>query len=93
MDLSIEERVFLAEYVFQEVRRNLLKISQKHLYLIATQFVDLLRNSVKQAQCETPNEVGERPSKLNDKKLMDISDTMLRSHCVIWRKRKITGLQ
>jgi hypothetical protein len=27
-------------------------------YLIAVQFVDLLRNFVKQAQCKTPNEVG-----------------------------------
>jgi hypothetical protein len=35
-----------------------MKISHKHLYLIAMQFVDLLRNFVKQAQCQTPKEVG-----------------------------------
>jgi hypothetical protein len=46
----------------------LLKNSQKHLYLIAVQFIDLLRNFVKQA------ERSRRPSKLNGKKLMDISD-------------------
>jgi hypothetical protein len=32
-------------------RSKLLKNSQKHLYLIAMQFIDLLRNFVKQAQC------------------------------------------
>ena len=54
MVLSIEERVFLVEYVFQEGGRYtdlvqekfLLKNSQKYLYLIAMQFVDLLRNFV-----------------------------------------------
>jgi transposase len=51
--------------------------SQKHLYLIAMQFLDFLRNFVKQAVLDA--ERSGRPSKLNDKKLMDISDSMLRS--------------
>jgi hypothetical protein len=36
-----------------------MKNSQKHLYIIAMQFVDLLRDFVKQAQCWTQNEVGD----------------------------------
>jgi hypothetical protein len=58
MVVSIEERVFLVEYVFREgnrytdlVQEQFAKNSQKHLYLIAVQFLDLLRNFVKQAQC------------------------------------------
>jgi len=49
--LSIEERVFLVEYVFREGSRytdleqeQFTENSQKHLYLIAMQLVDLLRN-------------------------------------------------
>jgi hypothetical protein len=41
-------------------------------------FVDLLRNFVKQAQWQTPNEVGDDLN-FNDKKLVDISDSVLRS--------------
>jgi hypothetical protein len=55
--LSIEERVFLVEYVFREgsrytdlVQERFVKNSQKHLYFIAMQFVDLFRNFVKPAQ-------------------------------------------
>jgi transposase len=50
--------------------------------------------------CETGSvldaERSGRPSKLNDKKLMDISDTMLRlhqNHCTSWCMRNISGLQ
>jgi len=53
MVLSIEERVFLLNTSFHKAidtpiycRGNLLENSQKHLYLIAMQFVDLLRNFV-----------------------------------------------
>jgi hypothetical protein len=56
--LSIKECVFLVERVFREgnrytnlVQEQLLKNSQKHLYLITLQFVDLLRHFMKQAQC------------------------------------------
>jgi hypothetical protein len=56
MVLSIEERVFLVEYVFREgnrytdlVQEQLLKNSQKHLYLIAMLFLDLL-NKIKRVQ-------------------------------------------
>jgi hypothetical protein len=58
MVLSIEERVFIVVYVFRErkrytdiVKKQFAKNSQKPLYLITIQFVDLLRNFVKQAQC------------------------------------------
>jgi hypothetical protein len=65
--LSTEEHVFIVEYVFQEGNRytNLEqeqfaeKIPRNTLYLITMQFVGLLRNFVKQAQCQTPNEVGD----------------------------------
>jgi hypothetical protein len=89
MVLSIEKRVFLVEYVFQEgnrytdlVQEHLLKNSQKHLYLIVMQFVDLFRNFVLVLDTER---IG-RPSKLNDKKLMDISDSMLQSPSKSLRK-------
>jgi hypothetical protein len=59
MVFSVEERVFLVEYVFREgdgyadlvQEQFALKKSQKHLYLVAMQFVDLLRSFVKQTQC------------------------------------------
>jgi hypothetical protein len=83
MVLSIEEHVFLLNTSFEKAidipyycRSNLLKNSQKHLYLIAIQFIDLLRNFVKQAVLDTVP--SGRPSKINDKKL-DISDSMLQS--------------
>jgi hypothetical protein len=58
--LSIEECVFLVECVFQEGNRytDLVqeqfakkKIPRNTLYLIAKQFVDLLRNFVEEALC------------------------------------------
>jgi hypothetical protein len=59
MVLSIEERIFLVAHLFREGNRytDLVqeqfaeKFPDKHLYLIAMQFVDLLRKFVKQAQC------------------------------------------
>jgi hypothetical protein len=58
MVLSIQKHVFLVEYIFQEgnrytdlVQEQFAENSQKHLYLIEMQFVDLLRNFMKQAQC------------------------------------------
>jgi hypothetical protein len=57
MVLSVE-RVFLVEYFFEEgnrytnlVQEQFAENSQKYLYLIAMQFVVLLRNFMKQAQC------------------------------------------
>jgi transposase len=85
MVLSIEEHVFLVEFVFQEGNR----------------YTDLVQEQFAEKFPETPvshcsavrrhigkyHEAGSvsdaeqngRPSKLNDKKLMDISDYMLRS--------------
>jgi hypothetical protein len=59
MVFSIEERVFLVEYVFREGNRytNLVqeqfaeKFPETPCTFIAMQFVDLLRNVVKQSQC------------------------------------------
>jgi hypothetical protein len=70
MVLSIEERVFLVEYVFREGDR----------------YTDLVQEQFAEKFPETPvphrsvdAERSGRSSKLNDKKLMDISDCMLRS--------------
>jgi hypothetical protein len=58
MVLSIEERVFLVEFIFREgnrytdlVQENFAEKFPKHLYLIAVHFVDVLRNVVKHFQC------------------------------------------
>jgi hypothetical protein len=58
MVLSTEERVFPVEYVFREgnrytdlVQEQFSENSQKHLYLNVMQFVNLLGNLEKQAQC------------------------------------------
>jgi transposase len=85
MFLSIEERVFLVEYVYREGNR--------YTDLVQEQFAEKFletpvthRNAVRRLS-EKFRETGsvldaersERPSKHNDKKLMDISDSMLRS--------------
>jgi hypothetical protein len=56
--LLIEEHFFLVEYVFREgsrytdpVQERFSENFQKHLYLIAMQFIDLLRNFMEQAHC------------------------------------------
>jgi hypothetical protein len=56
--LSIEKRDFLVEQIFQEgnrytnlVQEHFAEKFQETMYLIAMQFVDLLINFVKQAQC------------------------------------------
>jgi hypothetical protein len=58
MVLPIEESVFLVEYIFWEdhrytdvVQEQFAEKFPENLYLIAMQFVDLLRNFMKQAQC------------------------------------------
>jgi transposase len=81
--LSIEERVFLVEYVFREGNR--------YTDLVQEQFAEKFpqtpvphRNAVRRL-IEKFRETGSvldaersgRPSKLNDKKLIDISDCML----------------
>jgi transposase len=90
--LSIEERVFLVEYVFLEGNR----------------YADLVQKQLSEKFPETPvphrnafrrliekfrqtgsvfdAEQSGRPSKLNDKKLMDICDSMLRSPSKSLRK-------
>jgi transposase len=83
--LSIEERVFLVEYAFREGNR--------YTDLVQGQFAEKFpetpvphRNAVRrliEKFCETGSVLdakqGGRPSKFNDKKLMDTSDSMLRS--------------
>jgi transposase len=90
--LSIEERVFLVEYVFREGNR--------YTDLVQEQFAEKFpetsvpyRNAVRRL-VEKFRETGSvldaersgRPSKFNDKKLMDISDSMLRSPSKSLRK-------
>jgi transposase len=85
MVLSIEERIFLVQYVFQEGNR--------YIDLVQEQFAEKFpetpvhnRITVRRLT-ETFRETGSvfdtkrsvRPSELNDKKVMDISDFMLRS--------------
>jgi transposase len=92
MFLSIEERVFLVEYVFREGNR--------YTDLVQEQFAEKFpetpvphRNAVRRL-IEKFREVvsvldaerSGRPSKLNYKKLMDISDSMLRSPSKSLRK-------
>jgi hypothetical protein len=96
--LSIEERVFLVQYVFREGNRYDL-VQEK----FAEKFPETTmphRNAVRRL-IEKFRETGsvldaERsgtPPKLNDKKLMYTSDSMLRSPSKSLRKRKISGLQ
>jgi hypothetical protein len=63
----------------------LLKNSQKHLYLIAIQFIDVLRNFHEKGSVLDAEQSG-TPSKLNNMKLMDISDSMLWSPSKSLRK-------
>jgi transposase len=85
MVLSIEERAFIVEYVFREGNR--------YTDLMQEQFAEKFpqtpvpyRNALRRL-IEKFREAGSvldaersgRPSELNDKKLMDISDSMLRS--------------
>jgi hypothetical protein len=85
MVLSIEERAFLVEYVF--------RLASRYTDLVQKQFAEQFpqtpvpyRNAVRRL-IEKFRETGSvldaersgRPSELNDKKLMDISDSMLRS--------------
>jgi transposase len=92
MVLSIEECVFLVEYVFLKVNR--------YADLVQEQFAEKFpespvphRNAVRRLveKCRETDSVLDaersgRPSKLNDKKLMDISDSMLRSPSKLLRK-------
>jgi hypothetical protein len=88
MFLSIEERVFLVEYVFREDNRYTDLVQQ----LLAETFPETpvpYRNAV-QTLTEKFRETGSvldaersgRPLKLNDKKLMDVSD------CLLWNPQK-----
>jgi hypothetical protein len=85
MVLSIEEHVFLVELVFQEGNR--------YTDLVQEQFVEKFpetlvpHHGAGYSHIEKFRETGSmldaersgRPSKLNDEKLLDISDSMLRS--------------
>jgi transposase len=92
MVLSIEERVFLVEYVFREGNRYA-DVEQEQF---AEKFPETPvphRNAVRRLT-EKFRETGSvleaercgRPSKLNDKKLKDISDSVLRSPSKSLRK-------
>jgi transposase len=102
MAVSIEERVFLVEYVFGEGNR--------YIDLVQEQFAEkfpetsvphqsafrILIEKFRETGSVLDAERSGRPSVLNDKKLMDISDSMLRSqskHCTSWRKGMVSGLQ
>jgi hypothetical protein len=102
MVLSIEERVFVVEEAFPDSNRYTdlvqqqldVKFSETPL-LIVLQFVDLLRSFVKEAQCETPNDLGDH---LN--LTMRSCWTFLTlccgahpNHCSSWHKRKVSDLQ
>jgi transposase len=92
MILSIEEHVFLVEHVFREGNR--------YTDLVEEQFAEKFletpvphRNAVRRLTekfCEKGSvlnaERSGRPSKLNDEKLLDISDSMLRSPSKSLRK-------
>jgi hypothetical protein len=92
MDLSIYESVFLVEYVFREGNR--------YTSLVQEQFAENFpetpvphRNAFRRLNekfCETRSvldaERSGRPSKLNDKRVMDIYDSMLRSPSKSLRK-------
>jgi transposase len=92
MVLLVEEHVFLVEYVLRE--------GNSYTDLVQEQFAEKFpgtpvphRNVVHrliEKFCETGSvldaERSGRPSKLNDKKLMDISDSMLRSPSKSMRK-------
>jgi hypothetical protein len=81
--LSIEEHVFLVEYIFQE--------GSRYTNLVLGQFAEKfsetpvphcdavcrLIEKFHEAGSVLDTERGRRPSKLNDKKLMDVSDSML----------------
>jgi hypothetical protein len=85
MVISIEELVFIVEYVFREGNR--------YTDLVQDQFAEYFpetpvphRNAVRRLVEKFPEtspvlgaERCGRPSKLNDKKLMDFSDSVLRS--------------
>jgi transposase len=90
--LSTEKRVFLVKYVFREGNR--------YTDLVQEQFAEKFpetpvpqRNAVRrfiekfrQTGSVLDAERGGRPSKLNDNKLTDISDSMLRSPSKSLRK-------
>jgi hypothetical protein len=59
MVLSIEERVFLVEYVYREGNRYTDLVQEQFAEKFPMLLVHLLRNFVKQAWCWTPNEVGD----------------------------------
>jgi hypothetical protein len=81
MVLSIEERVFLVEYVFRE--------SNRYADLVQEQFADnfpetpvphrRLIEKFRETGSALDAERSGRPSKLHDKKLIDIYDSILRS--------------
>jgi transposase len=85
MVLSIEERVLLVEYVFREGNRYADLVKER----FAEKFPEtpVPRCNAFRRLIEKFRETGSvldaeqsgRPSKLNDKKLMDISDSTLRS--------------
>jgi hypothetical protein len=85
MVLSIEERDFLVEYVFRE--------GNGYTDLVQEQFAEKFletpvpyHNAIRETDSVLDAERSGRPTKLNDKKLMNISDSMLRSPSKSLRK-------
>jgi hypothetical protein len=99
LTVVLEEHVFLVEYMFPE--------GNTYTDLVQEQFADKFpetsvpyRNAVRRLMekfHETSSvldaERSGRPSELNDKKLMDISDSLLQSASKSLRKSTIPGLQ
>jgi hypothetical protein len=90
--LSIEERVFVVEYVFREANRYTALVQQQY----AEKFPET-PVPYRSAVCRLTEKFGEtglvldgersgRPPEVNDKKFMDISDSMLRSASKSLRK-------
>ena len=83
MVLSIEERVFLVEYVFREGNRytDLLQEQFAKTFpetpVLHRNTVRILTEKFRKASSLLDAERSGRPTKLNGEKVMDISDSML----------------
>jgi transposase len=90
--LSIEERVFLVEYVFQAGNRYTDLVQEQYAEKFPETPVSYcnavcrLIEKLHETGSVLDGEQSGRPSKCNDKKLVDISDSMLRSPSKSLRK-------
>jgi GH35 family endo-1,4-beta-xylanase len=102
MLLSVEKRVILVEYVFREANRNTDLVQEQfnekfpqtpvHHCNAVSRLIEKFREKGSVLDAERSG----IQSKLNDKMLIDISDSncgVHQNHCVSRRKRNISGLQ